>query len=179
MPALADFTIQLDATSGAQHQRLLEWHDKTHVMHVAHTKAAAREALKSKALGVAVAICGAVTGTTMFVEWQKSTDSTIQALAAFIGLAGVILAAVQTTMSYGKHSAEHAHAGVQYGKLRRQMEEWRLEHPHDEQPSADDLKAWLKTWLEVESASPVVTDGELKRAEARVFGGDNPPPNPW
>ena len=39
--------------------------------------------------------------------------------------------------------------------------------------------AWLKTWLEVESAAPVVTDRELKLAEARVYGRENPPPNPW
>ena len=79
MSAPTVFEIQVDAAPSAQHARLLEWHGKTHVMHVAHTKAAAREAMKSKALGVLVAICGAVTGTTMFVEWQNATSQSIEA----------------------------------------------------------------------------------------------------
>jgi len=161
-----------------QHARLTEWHEKTHVMHVAHTKAAARESLQSKWLGVLVAIFTAITGTTMYATWGESPSTLVKVVVGVIAVTGVIAAALQTALSPGKHSAEHKAAGARYGKLRRQMEEWRIEHPADETPDAKTLDEWLKAWVDIETSAPVVSDRELARAEARLRA-EHAAPAPW
>lgn len=177
-PTMAS-TIIITLSSDEQRVRLREWHDKTHVMHIAHSKAATWLQLESKALGVLVAIFGAVTGTTLYASWQGSPSTTVQWVTGTIAIVSVILAALQTALSPGKHSAEHHQAATRYGKLRREMEEWRIEHPNAAAPEQATLDAWLKSWLEIESSAPTVTGRQLKQAETRVGLQQARTPDPW
>jgi hypothetical protein len=170
--------VNVNMALDEQRERLKEWHTKTHVMHVAHTKAAAREERTSKALGVSVAILTAITGTTLYTTWGESPSVVAQVIVAVIALAGVTAAAVQTALSPGKHSAEHREAGVQYGKLRRLMEEWRIAHPDANAPDERTLEDWLKSWMDIEASAPVVSKRELAHAEERI-ARQHGPEDPW
>lgn len=108
-------TLRITIGAEEQHERLREWHDKTHVMHVAHAKAAARQALLSKALAVTVAIFTAITGTTLYASWGTSPSTAARIAVSTIAVLGVVFAAAQTALTPGKHSAEHQQAAARYG----------------------------------------------------------------
>lgn len=172
-------TLRITIGAEEQHERLREWHDKTHVMHVAHAKAAARQALLSKALAVTVAIFTAITGTTLYASWGTSPSTAARIAVSTIAVLGVVFAAAQTALTPGKHSAEHQQAAARYGKLRRQMEEWRIEHPSADAPDPPTLDDWLKAWVDIESSAPAITDRELARGERRVTAQHQANEDPW
>src|SRR3954454_6263173 len=104
--------------------RLREWHEKVHVMHVAHSKAAARDDRLNRGLGVAVAILTTFTGSTVFTSLNGSTTQGVKIAAVITSIVAVLLAAAHTALGFGKLSGAHQQAAVSYGELRRDMEKW-------------------------------------------------------
>ena len=126
-----------------------------------------------------VAIFTAITGTTLYATWGESPSTAARIAVSGIAVLGVVFAAAQTALTPGKHSAEHQQAAARYGKLRRQMEEWRIEQPHADAPDPTTLDEWLKAWVDIETSAPSITDAELKRGEKRVTDQHETMADPW
>jgi hypothetical protein len=163
-------TLTPDQVLVHQRGRLREWHDKVHVMHVAHMKSAAMCERLNRGLSVFGAVFATFAGSTLATDLSVagSVNRTLQWVAMIAGLASAVLVAVNTTMNWGKRSGEHREAATRFGAIRHDMELWRLRNPGD--PPRDDPRwqQWAKEWAEIEKAAPVLSDRKLAQAEQRV-----------
>jgi hypothetical protein len=161
----------LDAvTQAEQRLRLHAWHQKVHVMHVAHMKAAVVCDRLGRGVGVFAAILATFTGATWVSDLTAVVGSSdvLLWLAAGAAILSGVLVAINTTMNWPKRAAEHQAASARYGTLRHEMEVWRVEHPCDDTPPADVAKAWMQRWAEAEEKPPVVGWRALRHATKYV-----------
>jgi hypothetical protein len=78
------------------------------------------------------------------------------------------LVPINTTMNWPKRAVEHQAASARYGSLRHDMETWRVEHPADDTPPDDVVKAWMQRSAEAEQKPPVVGWRALRHATKYV-----------
>jgi hypothetical protein len=160
-------------------RRLEDWHDKAHEMHSAYAAAATSNEVWSRGLGTFVAVVTAFAGTTLFATLEGSTSDGLRLAAAILGSLGAIVSAVQTTLAPGARASKYHSVSVRYGALRRQMEEWSLEHPADAAPSPSITASWLREWKKAELEAPRLRERQIRRARKRIAEQKQQLGEPW
>ena len=131
---------------------LREWLTSLKVLHRGNWDAARWYESFNIGLGVATATFAAISGTTAFpaLIGGRSAD-----WAGVLGLLAAMIAAWQTALRPSELSVKHKHAAIQFGQLRRELEEDLMlgltSQPTDQQEKS--LTGFRKRWAAVDDES--------------------------
>lgn len=81
-------------------------------------------------LGISLIIISTIVGTSFFATLQDEANKDIfKITCGIISLTGAVLASLQTFLKLSERAELHRLAGVNYGKIRREMEQYILHFP--------------------------------------------------
>lgn len=138
-----------------QPQLVPVWHRRLCILHNAHTRCATLFDRRNLTLGVPVVGLTTIVGTSIFATLAStSQDVRIKILIALLSLAAAVLASLQTLLRYSEQSQKHKAVAVQYGILRREMEELLMVPEASIEP--DVLRSIRARWDTIEESSPSI-----------------------
>jgi len=133
-----------------------DWHRSLRIKHSAHSRCAALCDRRNLFLGVPVVALSTLSGTAVFATLQSSPQTWIKILIGLFSIAAAVLASLQTILRYAELSQKHKTAAVQYGSLRRELEE-ALAVCTDAEPCTREFINSIRTrWDTIEQESPSI-----------------------
>ena len=102
---------------------LTDWHERVRDAQHGHNESAKRFERRNEQLGVPVIVLTALIGTTVFATLQKEVDLRIKIAVGSISILATILSSLQTFKKYAERAERHHMSGIDYGTLRREMEQ--------------------------------------------------------
>ena len=114
-------------------------------------------------IGVGAALCAAVSGASAFGMLSGNGSSF---LAGGLGLVAAILAALQTSLRASESAARHKQAGIRFGQLRRELEEYlSIGWPHAAGERETLLTSFRERWANVDDEFPPMPKKFFDRAK--------------
>lgn len=148
-------------------ETLRRWGRGLRINHIAQHRSAARYAMLSRALGIAVVVLSTAVGTAIFTTLNQSPSTTVKTIAGFLSVTAAVLGTLQTFLGFPQRQAAHHEAAVAYGSLRRQIESI------GSSPSEEELHRLISDirvhWDEIDASAPAVPPRIWKDAEGRVL----------
>jgi hypothetical protein len=148
---------------------LKQWLKGLRIFHAAHFRAATFYARLGRLLGVPVVALTTIVGTTIFTTMAEAQDDWLKIGAGVLSLLAAILAGVQTFLDYSGRAQRHHHAGVEFGSLRREVEEF-LAFSRNDQEIEEFMKKTRTRWDTLVEASPDVSQKIYDKAK-EIIGG--------
>ncbi|NTU43259.1 MAG: SLATT domain-containing protein [Nitrospirales bacterium] len=140
---------------------LKDWLRSLQILHQGHWDAARFYGRLNLGLGVATTVTAAISGTTAFTNLAE------QPLVGLFGVLAAGLAALQTSIRPSELSAQHKHAAVKYGQMRRHLEEHLdLGLPTEHTPREKLLREFREEWNAVDDESLPVPQRIYKKVKA-------------
>lgn len=154
-------------------QFVLQWLVSLKILHRGHWNASRRYEQLNLWLGVGTAVCAAISGTSAFAA---SNGRAAALVAGALGLLAAILAALQTSLRASETAARHKQAGIRFGQLRRQLEEYlTVGWPPGTDEGRALLAAFRDGWAAVDDESPPVPRRFYEQAKREVQAGPQDP----
>ena len=139
----------------SQLQTLRDWHRSLCIMHNAHTRCATLYDRRNLLLGVPVVGLTTIVGTSIFATLASGQQPIwVRVLIALLSIGAAVLASLQTFLRYSELSQKHKAAAVQYGTLRREIED--LLTLSEELIDRESVKSIRSRWDTVEQESPSI-----------------------
>lgn len=161
-----------DRSGSGELWTLRNWQRGLRINHIAHHRAAARDATLGLALGVTVVVLSTIVGTAIFATLNQSPSTAAKTVAGLFSVAAGVFGALQTFLRFPQRQAAHHEAAVKYGALRREIEAV-LGLPHSEQNLGQLLSDLRLRWDEIDAGAPAVSQriwrvaaGTVAQAEA-------------
>lgn len=134
-----------------------KWHNGVHIAQVAHNMAAARYSRLHRFLGIPVVILSTAVGTSIFASLDSSSISvSVKVVVGAFSVAAAIFSSLQTFFGFAELAEKNKHAAVQYGELRREMQQVIAFPPHDAEKREAFLVSFRSRWDSVEKESPTI-----------------------
>lgn len=131
------------------------WHRRLSILHNAHTRCTTLYERRNLVLGVPVVGLTTIVGTSIFATLAStSQDIRVKILIALLSLTAAVLASLQTLLRYSEQSQKHKAVAVQYGILRREIEELLMVPNESLDPIV--LKSIRSRWDAIEEVSPSI-----------------------
>jgi len=125
-----------------------------------------------RSFGTVVVIITTLVGTSIFTSLAGSTNQSIQIVSAFLSVAAVVLAALQTFLGFSELQSEHKTAGGGYAQVRRELELLVLKYPRGKglakSPEVAELELIKKLLDDLDRASPTIPNNEWDKAWAKI-----------
>jgi hypothetical protein len=139
-----------------------DWLVSLKILHRGHWNASRWYEQLNLGLGVGTAVCAAISGTSAFTAF---TGSAAAVVAGGLGLSAAILAALQTSLRAAESATRHKQAGVKFGQLRRELEEYlTVGLPQATAERAAQLTALRERWNAADDESPPMPKRFFERA---------------
>lgn len=135
---------------------LRNWQRGLRINHIAHHRAAARDAKLGLALGVTVVVLSTIVGTAIFTTLNQSPGTAAKTIAGLLSVTAAVFGALQTFLGFPQRQAAHHEAAVKYGALRREIESV-LGLPYNEQALRQLLPDLRLRWDEIDADAPAVS----------------------
>lgn len=119
---------------------------------MAHRRACARDERLGRILGICVVVLATVVGTSVFATIESTPSTAAQVLTGLLSLGAGVLAALQTFLGLDSRASRHRDASVQYGAIRRELEQLRAAGMPADAAIAD----LRRRWDEIDAAAPGV-----------------------
>ena len=139
--------------------------------HRAHYEAAKYYERLHLWIGVPTVVMSAALGTTVFTSLQHADDAWIKTLMAVLSVSMIALTSLQTFFKHSERAERHKTAAVQYGEVRRELEQKLQFASVDEAVT----KMIREKWDAADRQAPVLPPGLYERVQALR---DNPLQNP-
>src|SRR2546425_1545853 len=131
------------------------WHRRLCILHNAHTRCATLYDRHNLLLGAPVVALTTIVGTSIFATLASTSQNIrVKILIALLSLTAAVLASLQTLLRYSEQSQKHKAVAVQYGILRREIEELLMVPTGSIEPSI--LKSIRARWNAIEEVSPSI-----------------------
>jgi hypothetical protein len=141
---------------------LEEWRFSARKMQYCHFAAANHFRKRHYWIGVPAVISSIVVGTSVFATLAREIDASIKILVGLMSVFATVLTGLQTFLRYEGRAEKHYSAGVQFGEVRRELEQYEaLRKPGASQTEADKdfLDGVRKRITELPRTAPEIPQG--------------------
>jgi len=139
-----------------------DWLVSLKILHRGHWNASRWYEQLNLWLGVGTAVCAAISGTSAFAAFAGSASAF---MAGGLGLIAAILAALQTSLRAAESATRHKQAGIKFGQLRRELEEYlTVGLPKATGEREAQLSAFRERWNTADDESPPMPKRFFDRA---------------
>jgi hypothetical protein len=147
---------------------LRRWQFAIRLTHKAHIKASAAAERLNRAIGIPVVILSTITGTTIFASIDNSPSMTAKITVGLLSVTAAVLASLQTWLNYSGRAERHRSAALQYGSLRRIVEELLATFSDDHPCPSERLREIRECWDGIDSSAPALPQKIYMSVEADV-----------
>ena len=144
---------------------LNKWHQRAGRIQTGHYEAAGVLERRHYWLGIPAVALSAIVGSSMFATLGKDTDPLAKGAIAVASVVAAILASMQTVLRYGDRAARHKIAGVRYGAVKRELEQFTTFLPADEAAVREFVERVRVHWDKLNEESPSIPQGVWDRLE--------------
>jgi hypothetical protein len=143
-----------------------QWRNLLAALQKGNFIAAARFERRYKTLGAANAVLQAIVATAIFTTATNGQPVAIRYVAGVIAAVTATITAILNVLSYERLVQQHKAAGLNYGALRRQLEELLAFSDESAAPSQDIVKSVRERWDAVDQESPPLPQTIYDKATA-------------
>ena len=143
-----------------------QWRRGFRIGHRAHYEAAKYYQRVHLFLAIPAVIISALLGTTVFANLQYSDVGWVKFVLAVLSVTMIVLSSLQAFLRYAERSERHRTAAVQYGELRRELEQllvFNAKSPNE--ATVEDLR---KKWNAVDRQAPTIPTTIYKDTEKLI-----------
>ena len=134
-----------------------DWNFRVYRMQISHFKSAEHFRRMHQLLGVPVVALSAIVGTTIFVNLQQqSNSSVVQVVAGMLSVLAAVLASLQTFNKYSERATEHHVAGAKYAGLRMELQKLSVFMPLENQELNEFLESFRVRWVSLAEQTTTV-----------------------
>jgi len=144
------------------------WHTGIRLMHIAHSRAASRSTRLHRALGIPVVIVTTVVGTTVFSSLGNEPNVAMTIVVGCLSIAAAVLSSLQTFLNYSGAAERHNTAGIKYGMLRRELEQFLDDTDDSKEVLKEFMENFRARWDQIDQESPPVTERVHDEAYAHL-----------
>src|SRR2546423_8956710 len=149
-----------------------QWRLGFRIGHRAHYEAAKYYQRLHLSIGIPTVIISALLGTTVFANLQYSNVAWVGIMLAVLSVTMIVLSSLQAFLRYSERSERHRTAAVQYGELRRELEQlivFSAKNPINE-ATIEDLR---KKWDSVDRQAPTIPTAIYNAIEKQVRAAES------
>lgn len=133
-----------------------EWHTGIRVCVMSHHECAKRNDGYHQLLGWPLVVFSAVAGTSAVSSMNDSGVGWQRILAVSLSMLVTVLASLQTFLRYSEQAQQHKAAAVEFGKLRRELEQMLALLPAGTAPDKAQMDAVRVKWGDLSSHAPSI-----------------------
>jgi len=150
-----------------KYNTLVRWHAGLRHKNVAHHLAASRNRSLHKFFGIPVVILSTLVGTSIFSSLgDATTNKWILIITGMLSISATVLASLQTFLNYAELAAKHKSTAVQFGMLRREVEQFATWPNHSEDEVREFLDSIRERWDQAEQEAPTLPQKIFNKATA-------------
>jgi hypothetical protein len=141
---------------------LEEWRFSARKMQYCHFAAANHFRKRHYWIGIPAVISSIVVGTSVFATLAKEIDTSIKILVGLMSVLATVLTGLQTFLRYEGRAEKHYSAAVQFGAVRRELEQYQaLRKPGASESAADKdfLDSIRKRMTDLPRTAPEIPQG--------------------
>ena len=144
-----------------------EWLLGLRIGHRAHFEAAKHYERLHLTIGVPSVIISALLGTTVFANFEYSSHPGMKLILAVFSVLMIVFSSLQAFFRYAERSERHRTAAIQYGEVRRELEEL-LALAATGTPDRAAIDTLRKKWDAVDRQAPTIPTRIYVRVSALI-----------
>jgi hypothetical protein len=123
-------------------------------------------------VGIIAIAFSSIAGASIFSFTKTSPDTDIRIIFGFISITAAFFAGLQTFLRLGELAEKHRMAGVKYGVVRRNVEEYIVIFDSEGDIDNEKLRNIREKWGDIEHDSPSFPQSLSKKVREEIYNSE-------